>query len=38
VSFEVAGRWDDMSEEQRRQWTAWARELKGWTEDEEDDE
>ncbi|MBV4552337.1 hypothetical protein HU742_014420 [Pseudomonas sp. SWRI102] len=38
VSFEVAGRWDDMSEEQRRQWTAWARELKGWPEDEEDDE
>ena len=38
VSFEVAGRWADMSEQDRLQWKAWARDLKGWPEDEEDDE
>ncbi|MHC8408341.1 DUF1281 family ferredoxin-like fold protein [Pseudomonas sp. TMB3-21] len=38
VSLDVAGRWDGMSEEQRQQWTAWARDLKGWPEDEEDDD
>jgi len=35
VSSEVAGRWNEMSDEQRKQWTAWARDLKGWPEDEE---
>lgn len=38
VSFEVAGRWDEMSEQDQRQWTDWARDLKGWPEDEADDE
>lgn len=38
VSFEVAGRWDDMSEQDRQQWTAWARDLKGWPEADRDDE
>ena len=38
VSSEVAGRWDEMSQEQRQQWTSWARDLKGWPEDEEDAE
>ncbi|WGT32136.1 hypothetical protein [Pseudomonas atacamensis] len=38
VSSEVAGRWNEMSDEQRKQWTAWARDLKGWPEDEEDAE
>ncbi|MGE8152474.1 hypothetical protein ACQKP5_14630 [Pseudomonas vancouverensis] len=38
VSSEVAGRWDGMSEQEQQQWTAWARELKGWPENEEDDE
>lgn len=38
VSIEVAGRWDVMSEQERQQWTAWARDLKGRPEDEEDEE
>ncbi|MBP3996706.1 hypothetical protein [Pseudomonas koreensis] len=38
VSSDVAGRWDEMSEERRQHWASWARELKGWTESEEDDE
>lgn len=38
VSSEVAGRWNEMSDEQRKQWRAWARDLKGWQEDEEDAE
>ena len=38
VSSEVAGRWDEMSEQDQQQWTAWARDLKGWPEDDEDDE
>jgi len=38
VSSEVAGRWNEMSDEQRKHWTAWARDLKGWPEDEEDAE
>lgn len=37
VLSEVSGRWDEMSEEQRQHWTAWARDLKGWEEDEEDE-
>lgn len=38
VSSEVAGRWDEMNEQDQQRWTAWARDLKGWPEDEEDDE
>ncbi|MGN8278300.1 hypothetical protein [Pseudomonas sp. SMN5] len=37
VSSEVPGRWEEMSEEQRQQWTAWARDVKGWPEDEDDE-
>lgn len=37
VSSDAAGRWDEMSEDQRQQWTSWARGLKGWPEDEEDE-
>ncbi|MBS4090401.1 hypothetical protein [Pseudomonas rustica] len=38
ISSEVAGRWDEMSDERRQHWQTWARDLKGWTENEEDDE
>ena len=38
VSSEVAGRWDAMGEQEQQLWTAWARDLKGWPEDEEDNE
>lgn len=37
VFSEIAGRWDDMSEEERKQWTDLARDLKGWPEDEDDE-
>jgi len=35
VSFEVACRWDEMSEPEQQKWKAWARDLKGWPEDDE---
>lgn len=38
VSFEVAGRWDEMSEQEQQQWKAWARDLKGWPENDDEDE
>ena len=38
VSLEVAGRWDEMSEQEQQQWKAWARDLKGWPENDDEDE
>lgn len=37
VSSDIAGRWDEMSEQDQQKWEAFARDLKGWPEDAEDE-
>lgn len=38
TSSDVADHWGEMSEQDQQKWTAWARDLKGWPETEEDGE
>ncbi|EJN31881.1 hypothetical protein PMI35_01162 [Pseudomonas sp. GM78] len=37
VSSDIARRWDEMSEQDQQKWVAFARDLKGWPEDNEDE-
>lgn len=37
VSSDVAGRWNEMSEQDQKKWEAFARDLKGWPEADEDE-
>ncbi|MFO3796231.1 MAG: hypothetical protein ACK8QZ_02975 [Anaerolineales bacterium] len=37
VFSDIAGRWDEMSEQDQQKWQAFARDLKGWPEDDEDE-
>jgi hypothetical protein len=38
VCSDVASRWDEMSERDQQKWAAWARDLKGWPESDEDED